>query len=107
VLGTPGGSRIITMVALATLAFTEGATAEDMVAGARFHHQYLPDELQLEPQALDEETLAGLEALGQGPPPGARLGQHAGHRLGPGAGPAAGRLRPARDRRRHPALGSP
>jgi gamma-glutamyltranspeptidase/glutathione hydrolase len=64
VLGTPGGSRIITMVLLATLAFTEGATAEAMVARARFHHQYLPDELQLEPQALDDETLAGLEALG-------------------------------------------
>ncbi len=64
VLGTPGGSRIITMVALATLAFSEGASAGEMVTRGRFHHQYLPDELQAEPRALDGETVAGLEALG-------------------------------------------
>ena len=45
VLGTPGGSRIITMVLLAALTFHEGGNAEDMVNRGRFHHQYLPDRI--------------------------------------------------------------
>ncbi|MEM7282770.1 MAG: gamma-glutamyltransferase [Pseudomonadota bacterium] len=64
VLGTPGGSRIISMVLLATLAWSEGATAEQMVALPRFHHQYLPDEVFFEPGALSEEAQRELEAMG-------------------------------------------
>ena len=52
VLGTPGGSRIITMVALAILEFLDGGTAEQMVSAKRFHHQYLPDEIQYESATL-------------------------------------------------------
>ena len=44
ILGTPGGSRIISMVLLSALAFAEGAHAEEMVNLPRFHHQFLPDE---------------------------------------------------------------
>src|SRR5690606_21611957 len=43
ILGTPGGSRIISMVLLASLAFADGADAPAMVALPRYHHQYLPD----------------------------------------------------------------
>ena len=63
-IGTPGGSRIITMVLLGTLDFAAGRSAADIVAAPRFHHQYLPDEVQLEPGALDETTRARLRAMG-------------------------------------------
>lgn len=65
VLGTPGGSRIITMVLLGLLEFAEGADDPAVwTASKRFHHQYLPDEVQYEKGGLDAETIAGLEALG-------------------------------------------
>ena len=64
VLGTPGGSRIITMVLLAALEFHGGGGAEAMVALPRLHHQYLPDAVQLEPEALDEASREALEERG-------------------------------------------
>ena len=64
IVGTPGGSRIITMVLLAALEWQRGATAADMVAMKRYHHQYLPDVVNYEPDALNEEQVAELEALG-------------------------------------------
>ncbi|MGI9227254.1 MAG: gamma-glutamyltransferase, partial [Gammaproteobacteria bacterium] len=48
ILGTPGGSRIITMVLLSTLEFIDGADVHSMVELARFHHQFVPDEIQFE-----------------------------------------------------------
>jgi len=64
VLGTPGGGRIITMVLLAALEFAEGGTARSMVGLPRFHHQYLPDEIELEPEALSAEERAALKDRG-------------------------------------------
>ncbi len=64
ILGTPGGSRIITMVTLATLKFLEGADADAIVSEKRFHHQYLPDTIQFEPQALGADTQRRLKAMG-------------------------------------------
>jgi gamma-glutamyltranspeptidase/glutathione hydrolase len=64
ILGTPGGSRIITMVMLATLAWIDGANAADMVSLKRFHHQYYPDVVSYEPGAFTEEELVQLEAMG-------------------------------------------
>jgi len=64
ILGTPGGSRIITMVLLAVLEAVEGRPVEAWVSRPRIHHQYLPDEVQLEPGALDGGTHAALEARG-------------------------------------------
>ncbi|MBT8130370.1 MAG: gamma-glutamyltransferase [Gammaproteobacteria bacterium] len=64
VLGTPGGSRIITMVLLAALEFHRGGSAEDMVNRGRFHHQYLPDRLFYEPNVLSEVVLKSLFELG-------------------------------------------
>lgn len=64
VLGTPGGSRIITMVLLATLEFHNGGNADDMVNRGRFHHQYLPDRISFEPDVLTETLLKALFELG-------------------------------------------
>jgi gamma-glutamyltranspeptidase/glutathione hydrolase len=70
VLGTPGGSRIITMVLLATLEFLEGGDARAMVGLPRFHHQYLPDTLFSEPGAFDGEQTARLRGMGHEIEPG-------------------------------------
>ncbi|MEE8542705.1 MAG: gamma-glutamyltransferase, partial [Gammaproteobacteria bacterium] len=64
VLGTPGGSRIITMVFLASLAWIDGADATTMVSSPRIHHQYSPDRIGYEGDALTAEQVARLEALG-------------------------------------------
>ncbi len=64
IIGTPGGSRIITMVLLGSLAFHEGKTAEEIVNLPRFHHQYLPDHIQYEAASLDAETIEALEKRG-------------------------------------------
>lgn len=63
-LGTPGGSRIITMVLLASLAWIEGADAAAMVAEPRLHHQYYPDVVGYEDDALEADGIAALQALG-------------------------------------------
>jgi gamma-glutamyltranspeptidase/glutathione hydrolase len=64
VLGSPGGSRIITIVGNILLsAVDSGLNIQDAVDAPRFHHQYLPDTLYLEP-GFRPETLEGLRALG-------------------------------------------
>ena len=64
VLGTPGGSRIITMVLLGILGFDDGLTPQQVVALPRFHHQYLPDEISIEPGALSPQIVKQLETMG-------------------------------------------
>lgn len=64
ILGTPGGSRIISMVLLSSLAFAEGATALQMVQLPRYHHQFLPDEIQFETDAIDSQSQSSLESMG-------------------------------------------
>ena len=64
ILGTPGGSRIITMVLQAALAFREGAGPQELVAAPRIHHQYLPDRIDVELDALDPEDMDALQAMG-------------------------------------------
>ena len=63
-LGTPGGSRIISMLLLAILEAEKGAQASSWVALPRYHHQYLPDVIQHEPKALSDELKAALIAKG-------------------------------------------
>ena len=62
--GTPGGSRIITTVLLAAMEFHRGGTVEDMVAPDRYHHQYLPDVIEYEPDGLAQDVLEELQAMG-------------------------------------------
>jgi gamma-glutamyltranspeptidase/glutathione hydrolase len=64
VLGTPGGSRIITMVLLGILDFMEGNDPQSWVSLPRFHHQYVPDRISAEPGALNEREVEALEAMG-------------------------------------------
>jgi gamma-glutamyltranspeptidase/glutathione hydrolase len=64
ILGTPGGSRIISMVLLATLNWIDGGNAQDMVALKRFHHQYLPDVITYEKDAIGAAEHDSLEQLG-------------------------------------------
>jgi gamma-glutamyltranspeptidase/glutathione hydrolase len=64
ILGTPGGSRIITMVLLGILDLADGNRPESWVSLPRFHHQYLPDAVQYEPGAFGEELVTALTARG-------------------------------------------
>jgi gamma-glutamyltranspeptidase/glutathione hydrolase len=64
ILGTPGGSRIISMVILGILDFLEGNGPESWVSLPRFHHQYLPDEISAETGALSDEDIAALVTRG-------------------------------------------
>ena len=64
VLGTPGGSRIITITLEGILAFIDGELPEKFVANRRYHHQYLPDVIDAEKDALSADDLKTLEAMG-------------------------------------------
>ena len=64
ILGTPGGSRIISMVLIGLLQAVAEQPVDHWVRRARFHHQYLPDEIQFEPGTLSQKTRAYLESLG-------------------------------------------
>ena len=64
VLGTPGGSRIITMMLEGILAFIDGEQPEQIVANPRYHHQYLPDVVYAEKGALTPEDIAALRGHG-------------------------------------------
>ncbi len=64
IMGTPGGSQIITMVLEAALAWHDGATAKEMVSKQRFHHQYFPDIVTYEKGAFTPEAQARLATMG-------------------------------------------
>ena len=64
VLGTPGGSRIITMVLLGILGYDQGLTAQQVAALPRYHHQWLPDAIEAESGAFDAGTIRQLQAMG-------------------------------------------
>jgi len=64
ILGTPGGSRIITMVLLGALGFAAGEEPETWTSAARFHHQFLPDVVSFEPEAFSSAEIEGLRARG-------------------------------------------
>ena len=64
VLGSPGGARIITTVANIFLSVAEGGlNIQEAVDAPRFHHQYLPDKLYLEP-GFDPRVLSALKEMG-------------------------------------------
>ncbi|MEN6538080.1 MAG: gamma-glutamyltransferase [Mizugakiibacter sp.] len=64
VLGTPGGSTIITQVFEGILAFMDGKPAATITAQPRYHHQYLPDLVYVEPHAFDDATTKALQDMG-------------------------------------------
>ncbi len=64
VIGTPGGSRIITMVLEGILAWLDGDSPAQAAANPRYHHQYLPDVVSAEPGAFSADEVKALEAMG-------------------------------------------
>ncbi len=70
--GTPGGSRIPSMVLLAMLQYLDGQPVASWPAAPRYHHQYLPDVVEYEPNAFTPTELDALRARGYTPKPVAR-----------------------------------
>lgn len=65
VVGTPGGSTIITSVLQTILNVHEfDMTMQDAVDAPRFHHQWLPEEIRIEPSRFDKTLLEQLKAKG-------------------------------------------
>jgi len=65
VLGSPGGSRIITITLEAALNIIDyGMDPQQAVDAPRLHQQWLPDELYFEPYALSPDTERLLRAMG-------------------------------------------
>ena len=66
VLGTPGGARIISMVLEGILAYVDQPLfdLQRMVGASRYHHQYLPDRIEIEPGAFSQQWIAALRAKG-------------------------------------------
>jgi gamma-glutamyltranspeptidase/glutathione hydrolase len=63
ILGSPGGSRIITTVGNIFLGVLDGLNIQQAVDAPRFHLQYQPDTLFLEP-GFDSATVADLKKMG-------------------------------------------
>lgn len=65
VVGTPGGSTIITSVLQAILNVYEfKMTMQEAVNAPRFHHQWLPDEIVFEPSTFSKALLTDLRKKG-------------------------------------------
>lgn len=65
VVGTPGGSTIITSVFQTILNVIEfNQSMQHAVSSKRFHHQWLPDQIYVEKDAVDSTTRAKLEQKG-------------------------------------------
>ena len=64
-VGTPGGATIITSVLQTILNVHEfGMTMQEAVNAPRFHHQWLPDEINMEPNVFDRSLIKNLEKHG-------------------------------------------
>ena len=65
VVGTPGGSTIITSVFQTILnVLVHDMTMSEAVAAKRVHHQWWPDTIQMEPDALSESVKQSLKSMG-------------------------------------------
>ena len=65
IIGSPGGSRIITITLEAILNVIDGhMDIASAIDAPRLHEQWLPDVIEAEPLALSPDTQRGLEAMG-------------------------------------------
>lgn len=66
VLGAPGGSRIISQLLLAILEYLRQPAADlgRIVALPRYHHQYWPDRIEIEPEGFSADWRSVLEERG-------------------------------------------
>ena len=64
-VGTPGGSTIITSVLQTILNVHEfGMSMQEAVDAPRFHHQWLPDIIRMEPNSFNQELILALKNKG-------------------------------------------
>lgn len=76
IVGTPGGSTIITSVFQTIVNIIDfEMSAKDAVISPRFHHQWLPDSIQVEKDCLNPETRTQLESLGHKFKPRGNIGR--------------------------------
>ena len=65
VTGSPGGSRIISIVVQTIMNVVDhGMTIQEAVNAPRIHHQWMPDQITVEPFALSPDTKKILESMG-------------------------------------------
>ena len=65
VLGSPGGSRIISIVVQGIINVVDhGMDISEAVNAPRIHHQWLPDRVFAEPRAINRDALERLETMG-------------------------------------------
>jgi gamma-glutamyltranspeptidase/glutathione hydrolase len=65
VVGSPGGSRIITTVLQVIVnVLDHGMNVQEAVDAPRFHHQWLPDYIRIEKQGFSKDVVSALEAMG-------------------------------------------
>jgi len=66
ILGAPGGSRIISMVLLGVLEHLRGPEVDlkRLVSLPRYHHQFWPDRIEVEPEGFSAEWRATLQGKG-------------------------------------------
>ncbi|HFU7122061.1 TPA: gamma-glutamyltransferase [Yersinia enterocolitica] len=65
VLGSPGGSRIITITLQTALnVIDHGMTPQEAVDAPRIHHQWLPDEVYYEQRGVSADSLNLLKTMG-------------------------------------------
>jgi gamma-glutamyltranspeptidase/glutathione hydrolase len=65
VLGSPGGSHIITTVLQVLLNVVQfGMDVQQAVDAPRFHHQWTPDVVMIERQGFPSDVLTSLHAMG-------------------------------------------
>lgn len=65
VVGTPGGSTIITSVFQTVSNIIDfGMTATEAVQSPRFHHQWLPDRIDIEEMGFSDKVIKELEQMG-------------------------------------------
>ncbi len=64
IIGSPGGSTIISNLLFGILNWLGGKSASEIVAAPHIHHQYVPDSVMFEAGALSAEERAQLEKRG-------------------------------------------
>lgn len=65
IVGSPGGPRIISATLLTILNVLDyQMNIQDAVDAARFHHQWMPDVIEMEPNAFSPKTMSQLSGMG-------------------------------------------
>lgn len=89
VLGSPGGSRIISIVAEVIVDVVDyGMNIQEAVNAPRIHHQWLPDQITIEPLALSPDSIALLAQRGHKIVPQSPWGAAEAILIGPPVDPA-------------------